>query len=154
LNDIGIVARFTKTSNAGDCMSNKVRIIVFVILPLVIGFLIYALLREQPPFKHLLPWITPVIDISTLLPRFLYVFVLYRLPDMLWAFSFLTALDIRLKNPMFSSFIVISLFILYEYLQYEGIIRGTGDVGDIFFTLCAVLIYIFTKGGTKNAKNT
>jgi len=41
-----------------------------------------------------------------------------------------------------SSIIVISIVIIYEYLQYENIINGTGDVGDIFYSLCSVIIYI------------
>jgi len=132
-------------------MSKKVKITVFVVFPLLFGVLIYALLRDQPPFRHLIPWSTPAIDISSL-PRFIRVFIVYRLPDMLWAFSFITALDMRLNNSILSSLIVLSMFITYEYMQYESIVRGTGDVGDIFFVLNTIIIYILTLGRKKNAK--
>jgi len=123
-------------------MMKNTKVITFqVILPLIIGIFIYATLREQPPFKQYIPWLTPVFDVS-FLPRFFKIFLVFRLPDMLWTFSFISALNLRLKNTLQSAFIVTSIFIIYEYFQYEGIFAGTGDVGDIFYSLCAVIIYI------------
>jgi len=133
-------------------MSKQLKVIIFqVILPLLIGVFIYATLREQPPFKHFIPWSLPVFNIS-FLPRFLFVFVVYRMPDMLWTFSFVSILNYYQRNLLLSSLIVISVVIIYEYFQYEGIINGTGDVGDIFYSLCSVIIYIIFFRGNNNEK--
>ena len=123
-------------------MSRNKKIIVFqIILPLILGILIYALFRRQPPFGQYLPWDSPAFDIS-FLPNFLYIFIVYWLPGMLWTFAFISALNMKLKRALTSAFIVMSVVIVYEYLQYRGIINGVGDVEDIFHSLCAVMIYI------------
>ena len=133
-------------------ISQRSRVIIFqVVLPLVIGTLVYALLRRQPPFAQHLPWDNPVFDVS-FLPRFLYIFVVYRLPGLTWAFAFIRALDMKLKRPIVSAFIVIAVNTVYEYFQYRGIFTGTGDVGDVFYALCAVIIYILIWGRDKNER--
>ena len=133
-------------------MSKRIKLIVLqVALPLVVGLMIYTTLRAQPPFSQFIPWDTPVFMLN-FLPRFLYVFIVFRLPGMLWTFSFISATDAILKNSLLSASIVLSIFISYEYLQYEGVIRGTGDVGDIFYSLITVILYIIIFGGKRNEK--
>jgi len=133
-------------------MSKQLKTIIFqAILPLLVGVFIYATLREQPPFEQFIPWNTPVFEIN-FLPRFLFVFIVYRMPDMLWTFSFVSVLNFYQKNTLRSSLIVISIVIIYEYFQYEGIINGTGDVGDVFYSLCSVIIYIIFFRGNNNEK--
>jgi len=112
-----------------------------VVLPLIIGILIYATLRDQPPFKKFIPWDVPIYDISSL-PRFLFIFIVYRLPDMLWTFAFISAINMHLKKTLLSAFIVLSVLVFFEYCQYEGLLSGTGDVGDIFYSLCSIIIYL------------
>jgi hypothetical protein len=127
-------------------MSKKTKIILYQIVPLLIGILIYALFRHQPPFERYLPWDNPIFDIG-FLPRFLLDFILYNLSDALWAFAFVGALDMCIKKPLKSAAIVMIAVIVFEYCQLIGIIKGTGDVGDIFFSMCAVVIYTIFLGG-------
>ena len=139
-------------ATSGASMSKRTNVIIFqVALPLLIGVAIYATLRAQPPFSPSIPWETPVFTLSSL-PRFLYIFLVFQLPGMLWTFSFLSALNICVKNSLLASMIVLSIIIAYEYLQYLGLLSGTGDIGDIFCSMCAIILYLIVFGGKRNVK--
>ncbi|MCL2546541.1 MAG: hypothetical protein FWE06_05015 [Oscillospiraceae bacterium] len=116
-----------------------------VILPIILGILIYALLRTRPPFGQYLPWRTPAFSLA-FLPRFLRVFIIYRLSNMLWTFAFVAALNLKIKKATTSAFIVMTVIIVFEYCQYVGILSGTSGVTDIFYALLAVLIYTMFFG--------
>jgi hypothetical protein len=122
-------------------LRNTKTILCQITLPLFLGILVYALLRKEPPFGYFLPWRKPIFDVSYF-PHAIYAFVVYRLPDMLWTFSFISALDMQLKKASLSAVIVTTIFILYEYCQHTNVLNGTGDFGDVFFSLCSVIAYI------------
>jgi len=129
------------------------KIIIFrIISPLLIGVFVYAVIKENPPFNQYIPWGNPLIDIS-FLPKFLYDIIMRNLIDALWAFSFVNALDIFIRKPFISASVVLLLTILFEACQYFAIINGTGDIWDVFYSLCALIIYLlFFKGVRKNEK--
>ena len=122
-------------------MQLKQKILFQVIIPLLAGFLIYAFFYPSPPFGGYLPWDNPLLDVS-FLPRPLYVIFIFNLPGALWTFSFISALDMVLRDSLKSVIIVMSVIITFEYCQQIDIINGTGDVGDVLASMCSVIIYI------------
>ncbi len=65
------------------------------------------------------------------------------LPDGLWAYSFTSSIILIWDNTINYFWIssVFLIFIIFEILQYKGIINGTGDIRDV---LVYIIFCIFT----------
>ena len=113
--------------------------LVTVAVPLLLGIAIYFLFRRiQVLGTH------PVIDIEG---NQFFSFLAYNVPDGLWLFSFLSAIQlIWNKNSIgFHAWIFSILFVTLftEVAQYYGVIPGTPDVFDIVaYTLSAAIFFL------------
>jgi hypothetical protein len=131
-------------------IDNKIfRIITGVLCPLLIGGLIYVLYR--PMTITLFNWIenTLVIDLVvstrevnkvTLLP-----WVVYSLPDALWAYSltmfFLILWDYKIAKHNIHWFLLLGgIAFLPELGQIPGWIPGTFDIVDILLKIVFVVL--------------
>lgn len=68
--------------------------------------------------------------------------MLYYSIDMLWTFAFASALSLVLSRRLLCAAIVMLVTCLYELGQHYGIVRGIGDIWDVFFSFIAVLIFL------------
>jgi hypothetical protein len=137
-------------------MSTKIKVVLQIIAPLIIGMLVYMLFRLQPPFGIFLPWNKPLIDIS-FLPNPLYLLVVHVAPNALWTFAFVGALNMQMGNLAVSAIVVMSVVAVFEYCQHAKIISGTGDFIDVVVSLFTVAIYttfsLLSERRAKNEKN-
>ncbi len=105
-------------------VKNKIYIIINVILPILLGVLIY------------------IGDKFHLLPNYISNYI----PDGLWAYSFTaTILIIWNREINIFWFIILGLcFVIFEILQYAQILNGTGDILDVIiyflFGLASIII--------------
>jgi len=76
-----------------------------------------------------------------------YDWIIYCLPDGLWAYSFtsllLTTNDNSHINKLYSLCLVLSIGLALEVLQYFHLINGTFDIIDIFFYIFGSILSIF-----------
>ncbi|HNR21035.1 MAG TPA: hypothetical protein PKN75_14545 [Bacteroidia bacterium] len=110
--------------------------ILLVVLPLIIGISIYILFRGQDS----------IFTKAELHPP---TFLIYNLPDALWLFSLCNLLSLiwraqwRTYALWYGS--VTTLSVITEYLQYNDIIIGTGDIWDCvaYILACTTSIAIY-----------
>ncbi|HNU34441.1 MAG TPA: hypothetical protein PKN75_12715 [Bacteroidia bacterium] len=104
-------------------------LLVFVILPLIVGVAIYSFLRTG---YYKAP-----------------AFLIYNAPDALWLFSLCNLLSLiwRAQWRTYALWcgIVTVLSLVTEYLQCKGIITGTGDIWDCvaYILACTTSIAIY-----------
>lgn len=105
---------------------------IHVLLPIVIGFLIYILIAFQP-FPFFKNFLARGIFYSPGTPHFFYQI----LPDFFWAYSLTWALSIIYINSSFRGPLILSLLfcLLYECLQKINLVNGTFDPYDIVFII-------------------
>jgi hypothetical protein len=128
-------------------------IILTVLLPLIIGLVIYILYRPTSIFFFNLLNETLFLNILNLRAdfgksdNFLIKWSIYSLPDGLWLFSFtntfilLWRFESRKKRwILFSIPLTISLF--HEFFQLIGLISGTFDLIDCFTYILFFLLSI------------
>lgn len=114
-----------------------------VILPLVLGIMIYLFIRPNPTIaENIINW---KYQPSTQLYEYTLIKILAgSLPDFFWLYAFLSMLYFiwgGYKNiPFYLLFITYSLPILTEILQYFNIIFGTGDFFDILAYIIAIIL--------------
>jgi hypothetical protein len=80
---------------------NLIKVVYLIIAPIFISFLIYALLRERPP--KLVTQIIDAIDAAEFISRAVTInktpeWVIYNLPDGLWAFAFANFVFMTCRN--------------------------------------------------------
>ncbi|MCL2634135.1 MAG: hypothetical protein FWD34_06430 [Oscillospiraceae bacterium] len=126
-------------------MKRPVGSFLFMFTALLLGVMIYVLFR--PPLSWF-PIIgnldNAIIDLSQL-PIFLSDFIKYHLSDILWALALAETVYIIKNNIYFAFFTALILTILFEIMQYIGIVSGTGDVLDVVFVACSLSIYFIIK---------
>ena len=107
----------------------------FGISSLFTGFLLYVLFRETTyiakPFAHI-PFLKSIRTFCSALD---IAIVKYYLPDFLWAFS-LSCFMVAFCTHSFQGVIAVCCIaavcgIVWELLQWTGILPGTGDILDI-----------------------
>lgn len=116
------------------------------------GIAIYVLLRPtEAQAVTLLLDLFPIIEtlrenmVSYSYPSW----VLYNLPDFLWAYSYslfiisMWGFKMNLENIVWLSTIPI-LTLGYEVSQYFNLLPGTFDILDVIFTVAAILTSIIT----------
>lgn len=124
-------------------MTRTKNIINFVLVPILVGCLIYIVSR--PKSLKMFKWFEKLnIDKCTNSIRNEFIeidypyWIKYNLPDFLWVFSFTSLLLIIWNNKIVIeniSYIVFPVFvgILSEIGQLIGLINGTFDIIDILF---------------------
>ncbi len=131
------------------------KIILHVIFPLFLGGIIYTVFRNETLILH--SWLDQVglnsmidqlrVQIgATNLPEW----VLYNLPDGLWAYSMVSAFLILWSGRNVNKVLFVCsvlFFASYEALQAFNIISGTADVLDLAFCIIFgfLSIIIFKK---------
>jgi hypothetical protein len=120
---------------------------------LLVGSLVYLLFR--PPlswFPKIASWDSAVIELSCL-PSFISSFVKFHLSDVVWALALGETVYFIKKNLLLGVVIALASTIIFESMQFLGIIPGTGDIWDIIFVTIALSIYyIIKKRGIFNEK--
>jgi hypothetical protein len=126
----------------------KLRFFIHVILPILIGVLIYAFFRKTSGLiaseRWGLHWMTKA---KFSIPDF----VKYNLPDGLWLYAF-TNFNILIwknqitKNSFIWIFLIPFLGISTEILQYNGLFIGTYDTLDlVVYVLATALSFLNCK---------
>lgn len=136
-------------------MRNSKITTINVILPLIIGGLIYISFRSTT--LKMFIWVKYIgIDsiISTIRQKLSYLklylpsWTYYSLPDGLWVYSFTSALIILWNNKfkIAKFWLLIPLFsgAIIEVAQGLKIIRGTFDILDLTLSIVASLLSIIT----------
>ncbi|MFT3747273.1 MAG: hypothetical protein QM768_03115 [Agriterribacter sp.] len=115
-------------------MSNLKPLILTVILPLVAGTLLYILLPDKN-----------------------YGFVRNYVPDGLWAFALTSCLLIiwQGKVHLFWLLIAMAAGSMFEYLQWQGYLNGTGDIFDLicYFVSSLAAVYVTLQKKQIHANN-
>lgn len=129
----------------------KIRFITNVVLPIIVGVIIYICFRnlyffDQSP-KYFLFYINHKI------PNWF----IYNLPDGLWLYSFLNVIsfiwrDKPSKNYLLWLFVVIISSLMTELFQKLEIISGTFDINDIAtYMITFTLFCVFNKKQIHNS---
>jgi hypothetical protein len=128
-------------------MKNKTGSILFIFITLLAGMLIYFLFR--PPlswFPDIRGWDKTIVDLSWL-PLPVSVFIKYHLSDILWALALAETVYVISNNLKFAFLTALVSTLLFEIMQYFGIVKGTGDILDVVFVAGSLSIYFIIKKG-------
>jgi hypothetical protein len=103
--------------------------IIYSLCTLLLGILIYYLSHKGILIKNDL----------------LSSFIRNYIPDILWVLSFysfstLFSKSITKKYIVFTAFYVVIIGIIFEFLQFTGIVKGTFDVFDILVYIISTII--------------
>ncbi|MBE6796932.1 MAG: hypothetical protein E7531_01125 [Ruminococcaceae bacterium] len=123
-------------------MSKRILFILFSALFLLVGATIYVLLR---PNTYIAQFIGNLIGLNPL-GEVGCNFLKFYLPDFLWAISLCFALyAIYLPNPKTSIILSVVVFVcgvVWEALQWAGVLGGTGDLLDVIMYLVASMLAV------------
>ena len=137
-------------------INNRIKLtIIHCLIPIIIGGLIYILFRSTS--LRMFKWLsflgfdniiqiarTYLIDVKSKIPSWVY----FSLPDGLWIYSFTSAILIYWNNNLQKAkiwlLIPITSGILFEIFQYFKLFPGTFDFLDLCFSLCCLILSIFT----------
>lgn len=126
---------------------------------LFIGFLIYSIFRENTYIFEMANTTVPLEKLKGALGFLDNEFIKFYLPDYLWALSLSSYLNVifnyKKKYTFLCTLIVFIFGAAYEFMQYIGVINGTGDVVDIFlYLLAGITVNIINfKRSFENEKN-
>ena len=139
-------------------MSRRFTYIVLSSVALICGGLIYILFRENSYVGNLFINFAFIKYIKEIAGWLECDFIKFYFPDFLWSFSLCLALyAIYTPNKtgeMICSLIVFMIGIFWELMQYWNIIRGTGDICDIFmYLLASITCIIISIRREKDEKN-
>ncbi len=112
--------------------------VILSIFSLSAGGLIYLAARPDSYVSIFINRIIPLADIQRVLSPLNFEFINNYMPDYLWAFSLTCALLATNKSIKATVLIVSLCGIIWETLQFIGLISGTGDIIDIITYLTAV----------------
>lgn len=133
--------------NLGDAFMSK-RACFFLMSLLFLGFgaMIYILFR---PNTHIAVICDSIIDLDLFrqsVSIFGCNFLKFYLPDLLWGLSLSLGMYAiflpNLKQKIVLSVIVLLCGVVWEILQWTGIIGGTGDIIDIIMYLSASILAV------------
>ncbi len=141
-----------------NAMSNRLFYAVFCFISLALGGVLYLLFRENT-------YITAFFEGNSLLQNMRMAlgfleneFLKFYFPDFLWAFSLCFGLCL-IFDPQPQGIIVCSVIpfiygVIWEVLQKQGIIKGTGDMADVIMYLAAssFAVILCLKRRNKNEK--
>jgi hypothetical protein len=131
----------------GNIGKKELTIILHVILPLVLGSLIYIFLRAESTIAF--EKIAENYKIYLLLASNpIYNYIINSFPDFCWCYSFLS-LQFGIiwggvkKIPLLLNWVIYFFPILTEVMQYLKLIGGTADWADVIAYLFAILLNIY-----------
>lgn len=125
--------------------------IFLCIIPLAVGCFIYVGFRTQSLLMF--KWFS-ILKLNKLVENYrificshfkhMHKFVIYSLPNGLWAFSFLQYVSITTKRYIKNITLTICILIIIglEIFQYFNLIRGTFCFVDLFTNFIAVIIFL------------
>ena len=130
--------------------SALIHLIFRVLMPVLIGCCIYIFFRK--PILTYNNWLSyldmsiPSIRIDINLPEF----ILYNLPDGLWAYSLVYSIIWVNQNAndfLFKILLGIAIAIVFasEFLQLTGTIAGTFDIMDLAFLSIGIFLGIISN---------
>ncbi len=119
-------------------MKYTLKNIILSIFSLSAGGLIYLAARPDSYVSIFINRIIPLADIQRVLSPLNFEYINNYAPDFLWAFSLTCALLVTNKSIKATVLVVSLCGIIWETLQFIGIISGTGDIIDIITYLTAV----------------
>ena len=130
-------------------MSFKRFCILNIVLPLVIGTIVYVHVKPSAPISQLIYFLlhieTPVLNIK---PTGIHRFIQYYLCDILWSYSLTFALSLYLgKDRLLLAYVIAASFsTMVEVLQLLPQVLGSFDIFDIIVQLiaCTIGIHIIT----------
>lgn len=132
-------------------MSRAKKNYLICFISLIIGSLLYILLRPNTDIARLLAEFVYLTKLQQICQLNASAFLKFYLPDFLWALSLGCGL-IAVNNPKHIGIIGCSFAsflcgLIWELLQYYQIIKGTGDIHDIimYFLASTVCIIINIK---------
>lgn len=132
-------------------MIRLLKILFGILIPLISGGMIYIIYRSESLLMF--SWfnklsINPLIEMlrsynNFLLPKW----VVYSLPNGLWAFSLLNGIiliwnDISNKHFLFWLLLIVFLLIMSELGQFFGLIQGTFDKTDFIIILTVIFVTV------------
>lgn len=120
-----------------------------IMLPLVIGTIVYVYVKPSAPISQLIYFILhispPVLNIKL---TGIHRFIQYYLCDILWSYSLTFALSLYLgKDRLLLAYAIAASFsTLVEVLQLLHQVLGSFDIFDIIVQLiaCTISIHIIT----------
>ena len=127
-------------------MSKRKKNILFSLISLIVGSLLYILFRKNTYIGGILNGIE---NIYISRERYLFQvsdFFKFYLPDFLWGFSLGCGL-IAIHNPRIKGVIICASYsflcgLIWELLQYLEVLSGTGDIHDVIMYLLASVVCI------------
>ncbi|PHR49851.1 MAG: hypothetical protein COA32_01570 [Fluviicola sp.] len=128
-------------------------VVINVYTPLLIGSIIYILFRGDSIFVK--SWLD--LKNHTIQSIKLPSWMIYSFQDGLWAYSFVSAMNLLWKNSKHIYlwlFISIILIFGHEVGQGAGIIHGTFDLVDIFFYCLGVILSLLFTSKKSNYETT
>lgn len=127
-------------------------IIYHIIIPLIISNFLYVFFRPN----SLIPFnisdcindrFQTIRNLSLLYRESIPNWIIYSLPDFLWAYTFTTAIILinqeKFQSLNWYSFLLLTLVLLHEILQLFGLVRGHFDIIDLFSEASAFFISLF-----------
>lgn len=122
-------------------MRRRKKYVLLGVVSLVLGAMIYIVFRENSYIGITFNSISMIQEIRRVLDGFSCGFLKFYLPDFLWGFSLccnLLAVYIPKRN---GCIICVGIAFLcgcvWEWMQYKGIVSGTGDINDVLMYLLA-----------------
>ena len=108
------------------------------VLSILLGTFIYVIFRGDTYISKIISSVIEFKWITNTFSCFDNVFVKYYLPDFLWGFSLCCAIQLILNPKNKKSMICCSMVaflcgLVYEIIQWVGIVGGTGDIIDVLF---------------------
>jgi hypothetical protein len=148
----------------GNCMNDKcsrIFLLCNVIVPIVIGTIVYCLIAPDVYFVEKLDSLFNICISSYHVDTHIQYIKVIRnyLPDMVWGYSLMFALFICSGNnavDLFRVFIVVVVFsIAMESLQLMNMVIGTFDVFDIMVEVLSegAAVFIIQKYYKRRNKN-
>ena len=139
------------------CISRFSRSVFLVTIALslfIFGSYIYIVFR--PMTLHMFSWFERISVLDTIemirlnpLLKTNSNFVIYSLPNGLWAASYILIMDAiwapSIKTQIFFSSIIPIVGILSELLQSAGILKGTFDIKDLICYALPYIVYLLIK---------
>lgn len=129
-------------------MSKRTANVILSVLTLLLGGLIYLLLRETSIIAVALMHFPGIQPLQSCVSSFHFYFLEYYFVDYLWGLSLCSGL-VSIHTPRKKGLIICAAATLvcgslWEVLQYVGVVTGTGDWMDaIMYLLAAVTSLIF-----------
>lgn len=128
-------------------MSNRIKNIVCCLVSLMVGLMMYILFRPTSiiakPFAQC-DWIA---QLCTYLHPYSGELMRFHIPDFLWAFSLSCGLQVvfvisKTVEILSCALTAFACGVIWEILQYAGVVSGTADWLDILMYFLAVFASI------------